>query len=111
MFSDKIKKLRKLKGLTQEQLADALGISRSTVAMYEAGEREPNFEMCETIADFFNCRLSDLLESATERTDAVEIMQDELFEKRKILFSLTNSVKEEDIDTVTEILKKFVGTD
>ncbi len=62
MYSETIKTLRKQQGITQEQLAKALGISRSTVAMYEKGEREPNFEMCEAIADYFNCRLSDIIE-------------------------------------------------
>lgn len=53
-FSTRLKKLRKDSGKTQEELAPELGISRSTLGMYETGKREPDFEMLETIADFFN---------------------------------------------------------
>ena len=53
-FSDMLKYLRKREGLTQQELAKKLDISKSTVSMYENGNREPDFETLETIADFFN---------------------------------------------------------
>lgn len=61
MFCDVLKRLRKDRNLTQQQLADKLGLSRSTIGMYEKGVREPDFETSELIADFFNVRLDDLL--------------------------------------------------
>lgn len=64
-FSESIKKLRTARGLTQEQLASAIGVSRSAISMYESGDREPNFEICELLADFFNCRLSDIIEKSS----------------------------------------------
>ena len=63
-YSETIKRMRKERGLTQQELADALGVSRSSIGMYESGTREPNFEMCKALADFFNCRLSDIIEEA-----------------------------------------------
>ncbi len=48
------KQLRTEKGLSQDQLAALLGISRSAVGMYETGKREPDLETCEAIADIFN---------------------------------------------------------
>ncbi|MCD8146752.1 MAG: helix-turn-helix transcriptional regulator [Clostridiales bacterium] len=42
------------RGLSQDQLAALLGISRSAVGMYETGKREPDLETCEAIADIFN---------------------------------------------------------
>lgn len=45
MFSDNLKALRYERHITQQQLADALGLSRSTIGMYEKGEREPDFEI------------------------------------------------------------------
>lgn len=62
MFCDVLKRLRKRENLTQQQLADRLGLSRSTIGMYEKGEREPDFETSELIADFFNVRLDFLLD-------------------------------------------------
>lgn len=53
-FSIRFKELRKTKNLSQQKLADILGISKSSVNMYERGEREPGLEMVEKIADFFN---------------------------------------------------------
>ncbi|MDE7124423.1 MAG: XRE family transcriptional regulator, partial [Eubacterium sp.] len=61
MFSDNLKALRNERHITQQQLADTLGLSRSTIGMYEKGEREPDFETSEAIADYFNVRLDDLV--------------------------------------------------
>lgn len=53
-FKDIIKGLRAGRQLTQDELAAELGLSRSAISMYERGEREPDFETLEVIADFFN---------------------------------------------------------
>lgn len=53
-FAAVIKQLRMERGITQEQLASMLKVSRSTIGMYETGNREPDFETCEAIADIFN---------------------------------------------------------
>lgn len=57
----RIKDLRTSRGLTQEQLADILKISKSRIGMYEIGQREPNFEMLEALADYFNVDMNFLL--------------------------------------------------
>lgn len=57
-FAVRLKKLRTNAQLTQDELAPELGISRSTLGMYETGKREPDFETLETIADFFNVNMS-----------------------------------------------------
>lgn len=46
--------LRKRNQLTQKELASVLGVSESRIGMYERGHREPDFEMLEAIADYFN---------------------------------------------------------
>ena len=53
-FAERLKSLRKEKGWSQQRLADELKISKSSVNMYERGEREPSFETMEAIADLFN---------------------------------------------------------
>lgn len=53
-FSNILRQLRISDNLTQKQLADALGLAFSTISMYERGEREPDFETMEAIADYFN---------------------------------------------------------
>ncbi|WP_101698537.1 helix-turn-helix domain-containing protein [Clostridium minihomine] len=53
-FSNTLKQLRKNKGLTQAELAQELGMSKSSISMYEIGAREPDFETLEAFADYFN---------------------------------------------------------
>ncbi|MGN8763976.1 helix-turn-helix domain-containing protein [Hornefia butyriciproducens] len=61
-FSDRFKALRKMKKMTQEELAKSLGISKSAVSMYERGEREPqSLDDLEAIADFFNVDIDYLM--------------------------------------------------
>lgn len=61
MFAENLKILREKKQITQQQLADKLKISRSTIGMYENGSREPDFETLELIADFFNINMDRLI--------------------------------------------------
>lgn len=60
-FPNIFRKIREQSGLTQQQMADKLGVSRSAIGMYENGEREPNFETLELIADTFNVDMNYLL--------------------------------------------------
>lgn len=56
-----LKTLRKNRGLSQSQLAEELGISKSAVSMYEQGNREPDFTVLKRIADFFEVETDYLL--------------------------------------------------
>ena len=53
-LGSRLKYLRTQEGETQQQLANALKIAKSTVSMYENGQREPDFVTLEAIADHFN---------------------------------------------------------
>ena len=63
MFSEKLKDLRKKKQFTQVQLANELGVSYATVAMWETNERKPNIIMLKRIAMVLGCTTDELLES------------------------------------------------
>lgn len=60
-FAKVFKSLRTQHKLTQQELATKLGVSRSAIGMYENGEREPDFETLEAIADFFNVDMDYLI--------------------------------------------------
>ncbi len=60
-FPTRLKELRYSKELSQQKLADKIGISKSSINMYERGEREPSFSTLEIIADFFNVDIDFLL--------------------------------------------------
>lgn len=61
LFSEILRNLRKKEHLTQDELANKLKISKSAISMYENGNRTPDFETLEAIADFFNVNLSYLI--------------------------------------------------
>lgn len=70
-FNKILKLLRNEKNMSQQELADALGISKSSINMYERGERQPNFEVLETIADFFNVDIDYLLGRTNKTTKII----------------------------------------
>lgn len=57
IFKDVLKKLRKDARLSQNQLAEKLGLAPSTIGNYEQGTRIPDYETLELIADFFNVNM------------------------------------------------------
>ncbi len=61
VFGKILKSLREEKGITQEGLASILNVSRSSVANYETGVREPDIACLEDIADFFEVSVDYLL--------------------------------------------------
>ncbi|WP_423230979.1 helix-turn-helix domain-containing protein, partial [Clostridium botulinum] len=61
VFKDRLKGLREDRDLTQDQIANILKITRSAVANYENGIREPDISLLVKIADYFNISLDYLL--------------------------------------------------
>ena len=55
-----IKTKREQIGMTQAQFADALGVSRATVAMWESAHNYPRAEMLPNIANIFGCTIDEL---------------------------------------------------
>ncbi|MCR5105047.1 MAG: helix-turn-helix domain-containing protein [Eubacterium sp.] len=60
MFNENIVRLRKLNQMTQEDIAEAVGVSRQAVAKWESGETIPDLEKCKLLAEFFGVSLDDL---------------------------------------------------
>lgn len=61
MFKDNLIELRKYNNMSQEELADKIGVSRQTLSKYETGESLPDIEKCRLIADVFGVSIDDLL--------------------------------------------------
>jgi len=59
-IAENIKTMRMSRNMTQRDLAKALGVSSSTIAMYETARREPDIETMEALADTFNVPLSSI---------------------------------------------------
>ena len=54
LFPQRLKELRTSRNLSLQELADIVNMSKSSVYMWETGEREPGLEILEAIADYFN---------------------------------------------------------
>ena len=80
MFGKNLNFLRKEKKLRQEDMAQQLGIARTTYAMYEQGNREPDYHTLKKLADFFNVSVDYLLDRTDKRIDneldSEEILKD-----------------------------------
>ncbi|HLP38757.1 LexA family transcriptional regulator [Lacibacter sp. H375] len=63
-----LKYLRKLRGWTQEEFAQKIGIKRSLVGAYEEERAEPNYEVLETVSDLFKVSIDDLLRKDLSET-------------------------------------------
>lgn len=70
-ISDRIQSLRKAKGITQEQLADAVGVSRQAVSKWEAEQSVPDLERVVAMAEFFDVT-TDYLLRGIEPTPAAQ---------------------------------------
>jgi len=78
-FNEKLQELRKQKGLTQEELAEALYVSRTAVSKWESGRGMPNIESLKAISVFFKVTLDDLLSS----DELLVIAQDDSRQREK----------------------------
>lgn len=60
-FSEKIRDLRKRKGVSQAAIAEYLGITKQAYSLYETGKREPDFETLLQLAKYFDTDADSLL--------------------------------------------------
>lgn len=60
-FNEKLQELRRQRGLTQEELAEALYVSRTAVSKWESGRGYPNIDSLKAIAKFFSVSIDELL--------------------------------------------------
>ena len=61
MFRDNLCQLRKLNGLSQEELAEKVNVSRQTLSKWESGESAPDLERAAALAEVFGVTLDDLV--------------------------------------------------
>ena len=120
-FQNIFKRLRTSSGLPQAETAEKLGISRSTIGMYETGAREPDFETLEKIADFFNVDI-DFLLGRTDKTtmlpetaghyylnDETRKIAQEIFENPDLrsLFYVARDIEPEELRAHIDFMEKL----
>lgn len=106
-FGEKLKQLRTSRGISQQKLADSLGMAQSSIGSYEVGSREPSFEVIQKFARYFHVPFSALMQS-DEVIDDEFIYQvaDALHQNPKLglLFDKTRYLKDRDIDAVLSVV-------
>ena len=65
-FADNLIQLRKMNNLSQEELAEQIGVTRQTLSKYETGESLPDIEKCRQLADVFSVSIDDLISYETK---------------------------------------------
>lgn len=60
-FNEKLMSIRKMKGLSQEELGMELQVSRQTISKWESGQSYPDFQRLVMLSDFFNMTLDELV--------------------------------------------------
>ena len=83
-FNEKLQELRKRKGLTQEELAELLYVSRTAISKWESGRGFPNIESLKAISKFFSVSLDELLSGE----EILAIAEKDHKEKEKIIRDL-----------------------
>ena len=114
-FSETLARLRRERGLTQAELASRLGISKSAISMYERGNREPELELLEAMADLFGVGVNVLLgrgepplvNGDPELTAYLEQLRDR--PELRMLFSVTKNATREDVEAAVKIIEALRG--
>ena len=76
-FGKKLKSLRTGKNLTQQQLADRLGVAKSIISYYESGDRYPSYDVLIKIAHIFHVTTDYLLDIERKRLINVSDLSDD----------------------------------
>lgn len=92
MLGNRIKLLRKEQGITQEQLADCLNVSRQSITGYENDGVEPSLSVLIKIADRFNISLDYLL-GRTEEKHNINLLNEDTKEFLFKIHELVNDYK------------------
>ena len=87
-FNEKLQELRKQKGLTQEELAEVLFVSRTAISKWESGRGYPNIESLKAIAKFFGVTVDELLSGDELLTIAEEDTKQKENHFRDLVFGL-----------------------
>ena len=73
MFRDNLVHLRKLNRMTQEDVAENVGVTRQAIAKWESGETVPDLDKCRLLADVFGVSLDDLANYKAEENLGLDL--------------------------------------
>lgn len=106
-FSETLTSLRKMHGMTQQQVADRTGLTRSALGMYETGKREPDLETLQLIAEFYHVDLNTLITGKAPDTREMDELLETLRrrEDMRMLFKLAKDATPADVRSAVKIIE------
>lgn len=108
-FSTSLKNLRKSRRITQSRLAAELGLSTSTISMYECGKREPELELLKKLAAFFGVDMNELtgqsseISADPEFSDLLDALRSR--SEMRMLVSVAKDAPREDVEKAVRIIE------
>lgn len=106
-FSDTLIHLRRSAGISQQQLAEATGLSRSAVGMYETGRREPDIDTLRVFSEYFGVDMNTLTSPQTaedaELTELLETLRSR--DDMRMLFKLARNATPDDVRKAVKIIE------
>ena len=110
-FALRLKELRRERHLTQDQFAKKMGVSRSTIGMYEQGKREPEIDFITACAEFFNSSTDYLLgnESGYYENEETARLAQQMYDdpQMRALFDMKRGMKPEVFQAHYDMMKKL----
>ena len=108
-----LRELRKKAGYTQQEVAEYLGLAKSTVCLYEKGVYEPDIATLKKLADLFGISLDMLLDRKTDVNEDVDTWTIRERLRRdpdyRILFDAAATAKPEHLRAAAAVLKSLKG--
>ena len=104
ILAQKIKHLRKINKLSQEEFAKKIGVTKSAIGHWELGTREISYTYLEKIANFFNVSISYLL-GERESKNENEIIEYFLTELEKTEFINNGELNKDMVNQLIEMVK------
>lgn len=108
IMAHNIKRYMEQKGVTNQQLCDALGFKYTTFMDWIKAVTYPRIGKVEAMANYFGCEKSDLIEDKKEKPTAQD---DGVSEKRKALIDFAKSVPEDKAEMILRVMKSIVEVD
>lgn len=87
-FSEKLYELRKKEGLSQEELAEKVNVSRQTISKWEMGQSAPEMEKLIALSKLFNLSIDELVGNDVTNEKETKPQEDEKTKKRNIFFKI-----------------------
>ena len=108
---DRIKELREEYKITQKQLSEILGVTRTAVSKWEAGENGPNSEILVKLADYFNVSTDYLLGLTETKNAPVKLDKDERSEVDKLVWDVISKLTDEQKQLVLALANQLPKKD